>query len=103
MQPGVLQKRFKPYFSGANGALQHNSRPLWHTINPHLYIEAIRRRFWAWACIHRPLKKSAFWAIFAFDLPRPRTYNPRPRCFAAVVAKRCSPLNLDAKTSAGAV
>jgi hypothetical protein len=46
-------------------------------------------------------KKGAFQAIFAFDLPRPRTYNPRPRCFAADVATRCSPLNLDAKNVGG--
>ena len=40
--------------------------------------------------IHRPLKKTAFQAILAFDRAGPRTYNPRPRCFAAVVARRCN-------------
>jgi hypothetical protein len=37
-------------------------------------------------------------AIFAFDTVGPRTYNPRPRCFAADVAKRVIPLNSDVKT-----
>jgi hypothetical protein len=44
-----------------------------------------------------PWKKSDFSAVFAFDTPRTRTYNPRPRCFAAVAEKRCLPLNLDVK------
>ena len=47
--------------------------------------------------VHRPLKKSAFWPFFGFDLPGPRTYNPRPRCFAVLIAKWCLPLNLDVK------
>jgi hypothetical protein len=53
--------------------------------------------------VHRPLKKTAFWAIFAFDLPRPRTYNPRPRCFAAKASKWCYSLNSDVKTVATAL
>ena len=96
-------KTFKPCFSGLNGALQHDSRLLWRSAAPRLYIESVDGGFPTRRRVHRPLKKSAFPAIFAFDLPGPRTYNPRPRCFAAVVAKRCLPLNLDAKTSAGAV
>ena len=47
------------------------------------------------------MKKSDFLAIFAFDTAEPRTYNPRPRCFAADVAKRWLPLNLDVKTVGG--
>ena len=39
--------------------------------------------FCVWGHIHRPLKKTAFLAILAFDTLGPRTYNPRPRCFAA--------------------
>jgi hypothetical protein len=42
-------------------------------------------------------EKTKFFAFFAFDLPNPPTYNPRPRCFAAVAEKRCSSLNSDVK------
>jgi hypothetical protein len=94
-------KAFKPCFPGLNGALQHDSRPLWRSTTPHLYIEPADGGFPTRLRVHRPLKKSAFSAIFAFDLPGPRTYNPRPRCFAADVAKRCLPLNLDAKNVGG--
>jgi hypothetical protein len=59
--------------------------------------------FRAPGAIHRSLKKTAFWAIFAFDLPRPRTYNPRPRCFAAKAVTRCYSLNSDVKTVATAL
>ena len=48
-------------------------------------------------------KKSAFRAIFAFDLPKTRTYNPRPRCFAAPALKRCYSLNSDVKIVATAL
>jgi hypothetical protein len=42
-------------------------------------------------------EKTRIWAILAFDRLLTRTYNPRPRCFAAVAEKRCLPLNLDVK------
>jgi hypothetical protein len=47
--------------------------------------------------VHSPLKKSDFFLFFRFDLLRPRTYNPRPRCFAAVADEVVLPLNSDAK------
>ena len=47
------------------------------------YIEPDSSDFRVRGGVHRALKKTAFWAIFAFDTPGPRTYNPRPRCFAA--------------------
>jgi hypothetical protein len=37
----------------------------------------------------RQAKKGGFSADFLFDLPEPRTYNPRPRCFAAKATKWC--------------
>jgi hypothetical protein len=49
-------------------------------------------------------EKTDFFAFLAFDLPKPPTYNPRPRCFAAVAEKQCLSLNLDVKIVAnGAV
>jgi hypothetical protein len=96
-----LEKAFKPCFPGLNGAPQHDARLLWRSMAPHLYIERADGGFPMRRRVHRPLKKSAFSAIFAFDLPGPRTYNPRPRCFAAVALKRCLPLNLDAKNVGG--
>jgi hypothetical protein len=56
--------------------------------------------WWAaevWWLFTGALKKSRFRAIFAFDTPRTRTYNPRPHCFAAVAEKRCLPLKSDVK------
>ena len=44
-----------------------------------------------------PPEKTEYFAFLAFDLPEPRTYNPRPRCFAAVAEKRCLPLKSDVK------
>jgi len=69
---------------------------------PGASICGVKRRdfagFFAFAAsIHRASKKSVISRLFAFDFPKPRTYNPRPRCFAAVAEKRCSPLKLDAK------
>jgi hypothetical protein len=43
------------------------------------------------------MKKIVFSAIFAFDLPEPRTYNPRPRCFAARVRETALSLKSDVK------
>jgi hypothetical protein len=101
--PFLLSRRrgFKPRFTGSNGALQHEARLLWRSKPSHLYVETAERGFGSRRGVHRPWKKSDFSAIFAFDLARTRTYNPRPRCFAADVAKRCSPLNLDAKNVGG--
>ena len=70
------------------GAPQHRFCQVWRFAKPHLYIEGAKRRRVAGICIHRALKKTAFLAILAFDRLGPRTYNPRPRCFAADVAKR---------------
>ena len=56
---------------------------LWHCSDLHLYIGAFRQGFRAQKVFHRALKKSDFFRFFAFDLPKRRTYNPRPRCFAA--------------------
>jgi len=91
----------KPLFTGLNGATQGVFRPLCRPWVHPLYIDAGRRGFADKGGVHRALKKSAFWAIFAFDTAEPRTYNPRPRCFAADVAKRCSPLKLDVKIVGG--
>jgi hypothetical protein len=96
----------KPGFIGLDDAPQHRGllRPgqwfsgRWQPAESHLYIEPDERDFPSQAAVHRPLKKSDFLAFFAFDLPEPRTYNPRPRCFAADVAKRVIPLNSDVKT-----
>ena len=63
----------------------------------YLYVGAPEAGLPPLGVVHRPLKKSVFFAIFAFDTVGPRTYNPRPRCFAADVAKRVLPLNLDVK------
>jgi len=74
---------------------------LWQWRGCHLYIDAPGTELEDLGGVHRALKKTAFWAIFAFDTPGPRTYNPRPRCFAADVAKRCLPLKLDVKIVGG--
>ena len=67
--------------------MQHGFCRLWRQARRHLYIEAggpgVRER----DRVHRALKKTAFWAIFAFDTLGPRTYNPRPRCFAGVASE----------------
>jgi hypothetical protein len=52
-------------------------------VESHLYIEPDASEFRPQDTVHRALKKSDFFVFFAFDLPEPRTYNPRPRCFAA--------------------
>jgi hypothetical protein len=64
--------------------MMHRSRP-WAG-REHRRMRAGKRRF---SPVRRALKKSAFWAVFAFDLPKTRTYNPRPRCFAAPAKKWC--------------
>jgi len=79
----------KPFICGSQiGAPQHGFCQVWLFTKPHLYIEGTKRGADAGTCVHRALKKTAFLAILAFDRLRPRTYNPRPRCFAADVAKR---------------
>src|ERR1700677_5061915 len=71
-------------FQALIAAPHRDARPLWRSDSAYLYIDvgpwtlAVQKTF------HRPLKKTGFWAIFAFDTPGPRTYNPRPRCFAAL-------------------
>ena len=54
----------------------------------YLYIGGLCQGFAGKKGVHRPLKKTVFFVILAFDLAGPRSYNPRPRCFAADVAKR---------------
>ena len=95
----------KPGFIGLHDAPQHPRSQRrstsvcgeWRTAESHLYIEAEASEFRSRSTVHRALKKSDFFVFFAFDLPERRTYNQRPRCFAADVAKRVLPLNLDAK------
>jgi len=85
--PGLIVR--KPFICGSQiGAPQHGFCQVWLFTKPHLYIEGTKRGADAGTCVHRALKKTAFLAILAFDRLRPRTYNPRPRCFAADVAKR---------------
>ena len=71
------------YLQALIAALHAGASPLWHPEEPHLYIGAAGHDFGSPKGFHRPLKKTAFLAILAFDRAGPRTYNPRPRCFAA--------------------
>jgi hypothetical protein len=78
-------------------SIGNNSAPVWRLIMPYLHLALQGAGGRAGSHIHRPLKKSAFLAIFAFDTAEPRTYNPRPRCFAADVANAVLSLKSDVK------
>jgi hypothetical protein len=87
--------------SMARWSKSKSSCPLWQPERSHLYVGTGEDGFCARDCVHRPLKKTVFLAILAFDTLGPRTYNPRPRCFAADVANAVLPLNLDVKIVGG--
>jgi len=47
------------------------------------------------------LTTCGFLRFFAFDLGKPRSYNPRPRCFAAACRGAVLPVDFDVKIVGG--